>query len=64
MSKLTDTQLVLLSSASRRDDGLVVISAHARAGAAKVVKPMLDGDLLQEIKASADMSAVEIVAAT
>jgi hypothetical protein len=55
MSKLTDTQLVLLSSASRRDDGLVVIPANARDGAAKAVKPLLDRALLQEIKAPADM---------
>ena len=55
MSKLTDTQLILLSSASRRDDGLVVIPANARAGAAKAVKPLLDRALLQEIKATPDM---------
>ena len=55
MSKLTDTQLVLLSSASRRDDGLVVIPANMRGSAAKAVKPLLDRALLQEIKATADM---------
>ena len=55
MSKLTDTQLILLSSASRRDDGLVVVPANARAGAAKAVKPLLDHALLQEIKATPDM---------
>jgi len=55
MSKLTDTQLVLLSSASRRDDGLVVIPANARSGAATAVRPLLDRALLQEIKATADM---------
>ncbi len=55
MSKLTDTQLILLSSASRRDDGLVVMPANLRGGAAKAVKPLLDRDLLKEIKAKPDM---------
>ncbi len=55
MSKLTDTQLILLSSASRRDDGLVVIPANARSDAAKAVKPLLDRALLKEIKATPDM---------
>jgi hypothetical protein len=55
MSKLTDTQLILLSSASRRDDGLVVIPANARGGAAKAVKPLLDRALLKEIKATPEM---------
>jgi hypothetical protein len=55
MSKLTDTQLILLSSASRRDDGLVVMPADLRGGAAKAVKPLLDRALLHEIKATPDM---------
>ena len=55
MSKLTDTQLILLSSASRRDDGLVVMPANMRGGAAKAVKPLLDRALLKEIKAKPDM---------
>jgi hypothetical protein len=55
MSKLTDTQLILLSSASRRDDGLVVIPANARGDASKAVKPLLDRALLQEIKATPEM---------
>jgi hypothetical protein len=55
MSKLTDTQLILLSSASRRVDGLVVIPANARGDAAKAVKPLLDRALLKEIKATPDM---------
>jgi uncharacterized protein YdaU (DUF1376 family) len=55
MSNLTDTQLILLSSASRRDDGLVVIPTNLRGGAAKVVKPLLDRGLLKELKAKADM---------
>src|ERR1043165_6766817 len=55
MSKLTDTQLILLSSASRRDDSLVVMPANVRGGAAKAVKPLLDRSLLKEIKAKPDM---------
>jgi hypothetical protein len=55
MSKLTDTQLILLSSASRRDDGLVVTPENLRGGVAKAVKPLLDRALLKEIKAKPDM---------
>ena len=55
MSKLTDTQLILLSSASRRDDGLVVMPENLRGGAAKAVKPLLDRALLKEIKAKPDI---------
>src|SRR4051795_10792175 len=53
--KLNDTQLVLLSSASRRDDGLVVIPANLKETAAKFVKPLLKGKLLTEIAAKPDM---------
>jgi hypothetical protein len=56
MSKLTDTQLILLSSASRRDDGLVVMPKNLQGGAAaKAVKPLLDRRHLNEIKATPDM---------
>ena len=55
MLKLTDSQLILLSSASQRDDGLVVISDGARRNAAKAVKPLLNRALLQEIKATLEM---------
>ncbi|MGB9366212.1 MAG: DUF3489 domain-containing protein [Xanthobacteraceae bacterium] len=56
MSKLTDTQLILLSSASRRDDGLVVMPKNLQGGAAtKAVKPLLDRRYLEEIKAAPDM---------
>ena len=53
--KLTDTQLILLSSASRRDDGLVVIPANLQEAAPKAVKPLLTGRLLKEINAKPDM---------
>ena len=49
--KLNDTQLILLSSASRRGDGLVVMPANLKDDAPKVVKPLLTGGLLKAIKA-------------
>jgi hypothetical protein len=56
MSKLTDTQLIILSSASRRDDGLVVMPKNLQGGpAAKAVKPLLDRRHLEEVKATPDM---------
>lgn len=56
MSKLTDTQLIILSSASRRGDGLIVIPKNLQGGAvAKVVKPLLARAHLEEIKATPDM---------
>lgn len=56
MSKLTDTQLILLSSASRRDDGFVVMPKNLQGGAAaKAVRPLLDRRHLEEIKATPDM---------
>jgi len=56
MSKLTDTQLILLSSASQRADGLVVMPKNLQGGAAgKAVKPLLDRRHLEEIKAAPDM---------
>ena len=43
--KLTDTQLVLLSTASQRDDGAVVLAPNLRGGAAsKVVGKLLHQD--------------------
>jgi hypothetical protein len=53
--KLDDTQLILLSSASRRDDGLVVTPTNLKETAAKFVKPLLKSKLLVEIAAEADM---------
>lgn len=37
MAKLTDTQLVILSAASQRDDGLVIMPEKLKGGAAKAV---------------------------
>jgi hypothetical protein len=53
--KLNDTQLVLLSSASKREDGLVVIPANLKDAAAKLVKPLLTGKMLIEIPGSPEM---------
>jgi hypothetical protein len=53
--KLNDTQLILLSSASKRDDRLVVIPANLKETAPKIVKPLLTGKLLVEILAKPDM---------
>jgi hypothetical protein len=53
--KLNDTQLILLSSASKRDDGLVVIPANLKEAAPKVIKPLLAGKLLVQIAAKPDM---------
>ena len=55
MPKLTDTQLIILSSASRRDDGLVVMPQNLGGGGAKAVKPLLDAGLLKEITATPEM---------
>jgi len=53
--KPSDTQLILLSSASKRDDGLVVIPANLNETAPKFVKPLLTSKLLLEIPATPDM---------
>jgi hypothetical protein len=55
MAKLSDTQLIILSSASRRDDGLVVMPKNLGGGGTKAVKPLLDGTLLKEIVAKPEM---------
>jgi hypothetical protein len=50
--KLTDTQLVLLSAASQRDDCAVEVSANLKGGAAhKVVAKLLTEGLVEEISA-------------
>ena len=56
MSMFTDTQLILLSSASRRADGLVALPKNLQGGvAAKLVKPLLERGQLEEIAAAVDM---------
>src|SRR5262249_48816489 len=55
MPKLTDPQLVVLSSATQRDDGIVVLPAKLKGGAAaKVGKPPLAHGLGQEGRAKPD----------
>jgi Protein of unknown function (DUF3489) len=50
--KLTDTQLIILSSASQREDGLAVLPEKLKGGAAtKVVTKLLDQGLLKEVRA-------------
>ena len=52
MSKLTDTQLIILSAASQRDDGGVEFPANVKGGAArKVVDKLIRGGLLEEVRA-------------
>src|SRR6202521_2025125 len=56
MSKLTDTQLVALSTAAQRDDGAVVLPDRLKGGAAtKAMKPLLSKGLVKEIRAKPGM---------
>jgi hypothetical protein len=58
MSKLTDSQLVVLSSAAQHNDGVIILPKHLKGGAAaKVVKPLLNMKLIKEIQAKPDMPA-------
>jgi hypothetical protein len=50
--KLTDTQLVLLSTASQRDDRAVELNANIKGGAArKLIGKLLSGGLIEEVPA-------------
>jgi hypothetical protein len=54
--KLSDTQLVILSSASRRSDHAVLLPANLKRSAAKmVVDRLLKEKLLQELRSQDDM---------
>jgi len=53
--KLNDAQLILLSSASKREDGLVVIPSNLKDTAPKLVTPLLIGKLLIETPAKPEM---------
>src|ERR1041385_2160910 len=58
MRKLTDTQLIVLSSAVQRDDGIALLPAKLKGGAAaKVIKSLIDQGLLKEVRAKPDMPA-------
>jgi Protein of unknown function (DUF3489) len=55
MTKLTDTQLIVLSSATKHDDGLATRPANLNAAAAaKVVSSLIAKGLVREIRAKAD----------
>ena len=54
--KLSDTQLLILSSASQRTDHAAVLPANLKGSAAKkVVDRLLNEKLLQELRAKDDM---------
>src|SRR5437868_7528891 len=54
--KLSDTQLLILSSASQRTDHAAVLPANLKGSAAKkVVDKLLNQKLLQELRAKDDM---------
>jgi hypothetical protein len=56
--KLTDTQLVLLSAASQRQDGAIDIGPRLRGGAAdKVIGKLLSQHLVEEIPAQGTLPA-------
>jgi Protein of unknown function (DUF3489) len=56
MSKLTDNQLVALSTAAQRDDGAVVLPDRLKGGAAaKAMKPLISKGLVKEIRAKLGM---------
>jgi hypothetical protein len=55
---LTDTQLVLLSAASQREDHLVVLPDHLKGGAAKkVIAKLVASSLVEEVRIERDQPA-------
>jgi hypothetical protein len=56
MSRLTDTQLIILSAASQRDDGGVELPANLKGEAArKVVAKLIRAGLLEEVRAGGSL---------
>jgi hypothetical protein len=56
MAKLTDTQLIVLSKAAARDDGIASIPARLnKAAAAKVATSLISRKLMREIRSKPDM---------
>ena len=56
--KLSDTQHLILSSASQRTDHAVVLPANLKGGAAKkVIDKLLNEKLLQELRTKDEMPA-------
>jgi len=57
-AQLTDTQLIILSSATQRDDGLAILPATLKGGAAqKVVTKLTASGLLKEVRVKSDQPA-------
>jgi hypothetical protein len=55
-TKLTDTQLVILSAASRREDRGVVLPTNLKGGAAhKLVAKLVDHGFIEEVRARGDL---------
>jgi hypothetical protein len=55
-TKLTDTQLIILSAASRREDRGLVLPANLKGGAAqKLVAKLIDLGLVEEVRARGDL---------
>src|SRR4051795_11218210 len=55
MTKLSDTQLIVLSSAAKHDNGLATRPANLNAAAAaKVASSLIDKGLVREIRAKAE----------
>ena len=51
MTKLTDTQLIILSKAAQRDDGAAVVPEGMKvAAAAKVASSLIAKKLMREVK--------------
>jgi Protein of unknown function (DUF3489) len=56
MSKLTDTQLIILSAASQREDRGIVLPPNLKGGAAqKFVAKLIDLGFIEEIRARGDL---------
>jgi hypothetical protein len=57
-NKLTDTQLVVLSAAARRDDRGIALPADLKGGAAqKLVAKLIDLGLVEEVRARGELPA-------
>jgi hypothetical protein len=55
-TKLTDTQLVVLSTASQREDHGVMLPSNLKGGAAhRLVSKLIDTGLVEEIRARAEL---------
>ena len=60
-AQLTDTQLIILSSAAQRDDGLAILPETLKGGAAqKVVTKLTASGLLNEVRVKPDQPAWRI----